>query len=64
MASVGIPSPSPTRRQVNAVGYDGKFRRRRGEWKFLPLGILLRVLSAAGLGAGIHFIRLGVAAAA
>ncbi len=40
------PAGKSTRR-----AYSGKFRRRRREWKFLPLGNLLRVLGTDGLGA-------------
>ncbi len=54
-AILAPPAGESTRR-----AYSGKFRRRRREWKFLPLGNLLRVLGADGLGAGFHFVRLGV----
>ncbi len=40
--------------------HSGKFKRRRRDWKFLPLGNLLRVLGADDIGAGFHLVCLGV----
>ena len=48
----GFESAHPLR-----MAYSGKFMRRRDRM-LLPLGYLLRVLGANGLGAGLHILCL------